>query len=437
MSPRRFPSRWPVVHSQRSQRSVWPLAFAALALAACDITEPLDEAAGRRPPDALRGQAAFVASCSGCHASGDGLDLAYFRFTDTTVVRRAVAHVDTATALDIVAYIHTLDVRPANRDVRLFQPGGSVLASDVAFAHELFGGDRWAADLTTERLQAIDPLHVKVAVPFPLWSIEKQNVDWMPDDSLPRAILDDQGALVRGSIGAYRAAPTVANLVRAVSAVRSAARRIENPGAPCVMEDSDRVDYQKCFQVRRWASTLVAQHMIRTSLTGRIDPTLHDVWWDVGDAVRQALSHAFLPFENGRELWASWMYLGWAFEPTRHASVYTGRGLVNVGLARHATFLALRSAVARPKGSTAPYEDVSSAATFAPAHWTLDAVRFGFNHLLERLAASDRPARAEQVITARQRVVSALELANRKVGPADRATLQQLAQRVLAALPER
>src|SRR5438128_3225954 len=62
----------------------------------------------RRPPSSTLfpyttlfrslGQIAFEQSCSPCHASRDGFDLAMFGFTDTTIIRRAVKHVDTATA---------------------------------------------------------------------------------------------------------------------------------------------------------------------------------------------------------------------------------------------------------------------------------------------------------------------------------------------------
>ncbi|MBI4513785.1 MAG: hypothetical protein HY702_06705, partial [Gemmatimonadetes bacterium] len=99
----------------------------AVGLAGCDSEDstPL-EPTGPEPftPSALRGHAAFVASCAPCHSTRDGFDLAFFAFTDTTIVRRAVNHVDTATALDIVAHIRSLDVKPVTRHVRPFQPRG-------------------------------------------------------------------------------------------------------------------------------------------------------------------------------------------------------------------------------------------------------------------------------------------------------------------------
>ena len=81
---------------------------------------------------------AFEGECGTCHASRDGFDLAHFGYSDTTVLRRAHGHVDTTTALDIVAHVRSLAVPRENRDLRIFQPGGEVLSSDLEFATRLF-----------------------------------------------------------------------------------------------------------------------------------------------------------------------------------------------------------------------------------------------------------------------------------------------------------
>jgi hypothetical protein len=397
-----------------------------------------DTVAGPATPDALplaalRGQAAFTRECAPCHASGDAVDLAFFNFTDTTIVRRAVAHVDTATALDIVAFVHTRSVPRASRSLRLFQPGALVLGGDAAFAAALFGADQWPADLTTQDLQAIDPLQVKAAVPLPLWSQENGNLDWMPDTPLPVAILDDQEGRARARLTAYRASSTIENLMAAVAALRGADRRLDNPGAPCLFDVVDRVpDYISCFEVRRWTSTLAAQHMIRRGMTGRLHRAAHAVWWDVGNAARKAV-HAGVALAQGERNWASWMYLGWIFEPGGFPSVYTGNGLLRIGLPRHAAFVALRSEVARPAGSITPYADAEFAARFAPAHWTVNVVRFGYAHLLERLRRGDLPP-ADRLVEARARVDSAYAVAARKVVADYRPALRHLADEVLTAL---
>ncbi len=386
------------------------------------------------PPsgDPLAGMVAFELECASCHASGDGVDLAFFDFPDTTIVRRAVAHVDTSTALDIVAHVATLGVEGADRDVRLFQPGGEILTSDVRFAEELFGMDGWPADLGSDGLRAIDPLQVRAAVPLPLWSVEEGNTDWMPDLPLPDAILDAHGSLPRALVAGYRAAPTEENLVLTTQVLRGASVQRDNPLAPCITNEPERADYAQCFEIQRWIATLSAQHMIRFGDSDRIHPAVHDNWWDVGMTVRRAIVRAGIDFESGFENWASWMYLGWIFEPSRHASTYTARGLANVGLDRHATFVALRSQVDRPPRSFAVYADLTTAARHAPPHWTRDAVAFGYRQVLERLAAGDVP-RDQDRAEARERILASFAIAARRLSEAERAALLLLAEEVLTA----
>src|SRR6266545_4205162 len=97
----------------RSLQLSFPLVV--LLVAGCSDAShgPIDPAAPK--PDVSLGHAAFVQSCSTCHASGDGFDLKTFGFSDTTIIRRAVKHVDTATARNIVAYIQTV-AAPRNEE---------------------------------------------------------------------------------------------------------------------------------------------------------------------------------------------------------------------------------------------------------------------------------------------------------------------------------
>ncbi len=404
--------------------------FTAAACGGAELASPPDTPR----PDPLLGRAAFQQECAGCHASADGFDLAFFGFTDTTIVRRAVAHVDTATALNIVAHIRALGVPPVREDTRLFQPGGATLAGDLEFALALFGRDAWPADLTTAGLRAIDPRGVRIAVPLPTWSAEDTNLDWMPDAPLPPAILDYAGKQAAGALAGYRAAPTRENLIRAVQTLRVADRVTANPGAPCLFEEADRVDYLVCFEVRRWTSSLVAQHMLRYGIEQSLGPDLHDTWWDVGNAARKSRQDPGRTVQNAVVNWASWMFLGWAFEPSRHPSVYTGGGFRQLGLTRHATFVALRSQVARPRNSPMVYDDLVQTARFAPNGWANSATSFALRHLLERLATGDRPTRPEQIAEARAEVVQAVTEASRKVPMADRPGLAALGEQVLAAL---
>jgi hypothetical protein len=318
-------------------------------------------------------------------------------------------------------------------ELRLFQ-AGTPLATDLDFAVALFGRDAWPADLTTAALLAIDPRQMRIAVQLPMWSDELSNLDWMPDTPLPSAILDFNGGLVAGTVAGYRAVPTTENLRRALMALRTAERTPANAGAPCLLEDPLRVNFRECFEVRRWASTLVAQHMLRFGVTQPLGPDLHDVWWDVGNAARRSRADASRPIANPVENWVTWMFLGWAFDPSRFPSVYTGGGFRQLGLVRHATFVAARSQVARPRNSPAVYADLLQVVRFSPNPWTTTATSFALRHLLERLNAGDRPQRPEQITEAIAQVNMAITEAGRKVSAADRDALAALGQQVIARL---
>jgi len=409
------------------------LAVSIVAGCSSDSTGP-EAPPGTPRPDPQLGRVAFEQACAQCHASRDGFDIAAFGFTDTTIIRRAVAHVDTATARNIVAYIRTVEATRQDEKERLFQPGGVPLASDLDLALALFGRDAWPAELTSAGLLAIDPRTVSVAARLPVWSDEGSNLDWMPDKPLPEAILGFSGGLVAAAITGYQATPTAANLLRAVNALRAADRSAANPGAPCLLDDSTRVNYRQCFEVRRWTSTLVALHLLRNGTDAGVGASVHDVWWDVGNAARKSrTADSAVAVPHAIENWVAWMFLGWSFDPSQHPSVYTGGGFRQMGLIRHATFVALRSQVARVRGSKSPYDDALNAERFAPAAWTTAVVTFGLHHLLERLRVGDRPSATNQP-DALATITTLLTEANRKAPLADRAGIQALGQEVLAAL---
>ncbi len=410
----------------------------SLALAGCgdEPVGPPGPSGGPLPAlvgDAIAGAAMFAEHCGTCHASRDGFDVAFFAFPDTTIVRRAVRHVDTATALDIVAHVRTFALRPADRTTRVFQPRQALFASDIEFALGLFGADRWPSDLTSEALLSIDPRDVQVAVEFPVWSVEESNVDWMPEVPIDASLLDFAGGAARQALDRYYATRSLDDLGRVVAALRVADRSPVNLDAPCVEQPDtpdplSRFRPEECFEARRWTSTLVAQQMLRMGIAAPISAELHDVWWDVGNAARRAAQRRD-DFPNAVENWAAWMYLGWSFAPQQHASVYLGIALNERGLPRHSTFVALRSQVARPPRSLAPYRDLRNAALFSPPTWTREAVRFGLTHLVERLERGWVP-RDEALAEARASVDEAYEIAARKLFGLGTDELAQLRDRV-------
>ena len=417
----------------RALRFSLPLAL--LLAAACSDSQrnPTDPILPQ--PDLRLGQMAFEQSCSGCHASHDGFDIRTFGFTDTTIIRRAVKHVDSLTARNIVAYIHSLNAPPQDKMLRLFQPRGAAVTTDVDFAISLFGRDAFPDDMTTASLAAIDPRNVQIAVKLPVWADEDTNMDWMPDIALPPGILNYNGSLAAAAIAGYTAAPTKENLTRALSAIKSADRATANIDAPCLLEDTLRVRFQECFDVRRWASTLVALYMMHNGMNENLGGDIHDIWWDVGNAARQSTKFAKnVPIANPAQNWTAWMYLGWSFDPSKHSSFYLGNGFKTLNLMREAAFVAVRSEIARPKNSASVYEDVLNAERFSPNAWAAAVTSFALRHLNERMQSGERPADATAKATALSQINSTLSESAKKVSATDMTKLNTLAAPILTIL---
>lgn len=381
------------------------------------------------------GRAAFATSCATCHASGDGFDLAFFGFADSTIIRRAVFHVDTATALAIVAHVRSLDVASVGRDARPFQVPRA--ASDVDFAFRLFDADAWPADLDEEGLLAVDPTRVAAAVAFPVWSDEASNLDWMPGAPLPPEVLGSPGGPVQRTLAAYRARPGDATLLRTVRALRRAAH--DSASGPCFQSDDGALrDPAVCFEAARWTASLGAQHVLRAGA----DPTdppggstaVADAFWDVGQAARRGLLRNQAPVDHAEENWVSWMYMGWTLAPGNHASVYSASGLARVGLPRHGAFLALRSMVSRPDGSHQPFADLSTAARVAPAAWLGDAYATGLSVLEARVARGWVPGSDAAREEARRSLSMAADAVSRRMGAVKSAALVARTLALLDAL---
>ena len=417
-------------------------AVVALCLTACgdSSTSPDNGTPGTpntpiTPPSsaALRGRAAFVANCASCHNSADGVDLAFFNFADSTITRRALKHVDQATTNDILAHLATLRSNPHPRDERLFQPGGVVLANDAAFGQALFPGDVFPTDMTTARMRALNRTTVSVAIPFPRWSVENSNLDWLPDVPPSSAVMGDQNGLPQRALDAYRANPTQSNLLTVMVALFSALERDDSPG-PCHFESRGRVDANECFQATRWASILVAQHMMRNNLTAPLpDTSFHNLWWEVGESVRRAGMAGTNP-ANALQNRNAWMYLGWMFGADARPSLYILPTLEGGGYPRHATWVIVRGMVDRPVNSPLPYDDVMNLPRYGADPWLYGALRFSYRHLLERINAGDLPPSARRA-EARNKVSTSFNEASPRLTTAQRDDLRILSQAVLNVLP--
>ena len=381
----------------------------------------------------MSGRAAFEQNCSTCHTNLDAFDLAYFSYPDTAIVRRAVKHVDSVTAWAIANYTKSLITPHVPRTTRLFQPGGAVASSDVDFAIRLFGVDKWPSSLTAAQLKAINPLTVRIAPKVLLWSDERSSLDWLPDVALPPALLTFGGSAGAKALAAYRASPTIPNLTAAVSAIWAADHDANNSGAPCVFFIATRVKYEQCYEARRWMSSLIAQHMLRNGITQSIGPVPANIWWEVGDAARRSRGKVGQVADAGQN-WAVWMYLGWMLDPARVPAVYTTGGLRLLGLNRHASFVALRSLVARPAGSYDEdlnvYIDFRELGQSVPAHWATPAASLGLRNILDRLNVGDRPPRGTLTTMAIGMLDAGMTALLAKVSLTDKTTLNALAAQI-------
>ena len=407
----------------RATRWSVPLFALSLALGACAEGTGADgDLLLPGLPDPSRGAIAFEESCAGCHSSGDGFDLARFGFADSTVLRRATAHVDTATALDIIAHVRDLGVSPVDRDLRIFQPRGAPAEDDVSFALTAFGRDEWPQAWGEDDLLAVDPLDLSWAVAFPVWSDEESSLDWMPNQPPSDEILDARGGFARGALGGYAAAPTEENLDRAVQALRLVSHDRTSAVAPCAQtEDGALAEPAECFEVTRWTATLAGQHLLRYGLSFDGDiaggTRAQDAFWDVGQAARRGLLKNQTPVDHAEENWVSWMVMGWVFAPQNHASGYTASGLRRAGLPRHATFVALRSLAARSPGTDQSYKDLRVAAAHAPSAWLEAAITTGVRTLESREARGEAPTSTIRRAEAVAALESTIATLRRRMGP--------------------
>lgn len=403
-------------------RIVEPLFCLLLAACGGDLVA-VTEAPTLSPPDPIAGRAAFVTSCAGCHMSRDGWDLAYFGFADSTIVRRALKHVPLQTARDIAAHIRTLQVAPVGRLARPFQPGGTQLADDRAFALQIFGADDWPAEMDAVRLRAFDPRAIPVGLDMPMWSKESSDLDWMPNDSLPGDLLDAQGGAPRYALEAYYADPTLDHLGAAVVALGTAGEE----AGPCAFRPKG-VDPAACFEVRRWVASLVAVHFLRYGMPDTVDRVFSDTWWDVGDLARK-ITDERLP--EHASIASPWLYMGWTFDQHRILP-YLVAGLETRGWSRLATFVMMRSMVEQQEDRVAPYRNLQSAVSLAPAHWAANVLESGLNILIAQINEGNAPKDA-RVQEAADEIARAFMHAQAKA-PAETQELEPLREQLFARL---
>jgi hypothetical protein len=398
-SPAFSPGRSPTCSTGKT------LAFGLTALLAVGCGG--DETVGPEGPalgDPDLGRVAFQTSCASCHASGDGFDLAFFGFPDADIVRRAAPHVDSATARDIAAYVETLPVTSMEPDVRPFQPGSGEPTADPDFWRGIFDTEGWPdGGVTVEHLRGLDLRDETLSIPFPRWSSEVDESDWMPEEPLPDAVLDADGGAVRAALDAYYASPADDRLLEVVRTFRDVSSDPNrNDAGVCAGGASTHRYPRACFEARRWVSSLAAVHLFRKGEFRQVPYELAHLWWETGEA---AVTVFFDRDAVDRVTVASWLAMSSTFAPGGfpspgsglvEAAGYMGQFLQSSGRPRLAVAITLRRLVSRgPVHADHPvnaYRDAQLATLRAPREMVADVLEFGLGFLLAEQAEGRLPS---------------------------------------------
>lgn len=361
--------------------------------------------------DVARGKELFRAECSACHANIDGWDFKAFAFPDTMIHRRALDHVDFQEGLDIVSFIQSQDIpsRPNTSmgvsEMPPFQPGDRILDSDHEFAIELFGQDQWPEHITPEDLTEYDPTQVSLPFALPRWSVEEDESDWLPEKPLPDRIL--VSGEVERQMEVYQQNRSDENLIRLWRAIRANDEKADR--FPPDIESR----YIEALEVKRWVSTLMATHAMRSgdeiakmkelvsmTVDGKPTKDLHhspiSEMWAVGDIFRSGNSHIFSePYVNDiREpaaLASKWFYVSWQFSQMQSdfSLRYFTNVLSNFGYERVGAYILGYTIVSGQFGHQKAYSVMEGFDHRIPEHWQPNLLHFAMNGYLWRIENGD------------------------------------------------
>lgn len=426
-----------------------PIVLPELEVLPCEAEARPEADVGACPAgaDPTQGLAAFRTACAQCHVHSDGWDLAHFGYSDADIVRRASAHVDTATACSIVAWVRGLDVPRKGPTHRPFRPGCAVAATDGAFGRQLFRGDLWPRDLTREQLLALRPREVATALPMLPWSDETSRTDWMPERPLPETLLAEHDGALRAAIDAYVEDRTTERLLHAAALFRELTEGDAGSGRICEGPEGFHTTPEPCFQARKWMAALAGQHVLRFGLEDQVPGEVVDLWWDVGAAEATIASRNSPSRAVHDQSGSTWMYLSWSLDPLRQRTLpfYFPELVEQAGLGRHTVYSMLYSAALaseeRPDTARAYELVLAAAASRAPQQWSYDATAWGLDLLLSGQARGLRPATPEERERARtfmsyMRVHVSMSLEPTYFTREQQKELQALVDQVVAGLQE-
>lgn len=374
------------------------------------------------------GHQLFLSSCTRCHTH-EGQDIVHIQFADSTILRRAVFHNDTAAGMKIIAWLSTIsDSTGADTltPTRIpFQPGNRVLTSDAEFGIRLFGQDQWPANLTRDSLLKHNPSNVLVPLRLMPWSDEQSEYDWLggvPDDPLPYGLRHHP--TVQNMMNRYDADRTIPNAIALAKRVMNEAHNLSIPDAPCRYPD-DRANFDgvKCGRVGDWIGTFLYTACL---ITGDLDgcmPQISGMLWEVGHLYHKA--QQFGKFVPERDLQiAGWMHVSFLTDRNlnKQSSYETG-ALHDLGYPRMATWIALRTQVERPSGTILMCADAHVAALDGGPQWAENALTFAYKELQYRAQHNMLPANQ----SACAGYVDKAQVAVGRYAPAIKTRLQPLA----------
>ena len=326
--PSRRPAAYPEsVLTSGQPTSSWGGGASAYPLSTADVNSRLTQGlAIYRSPSSMNG------ACASCH-SPDGYDIAKIGFSDATIRRRALAHVSSDQADQLVEYIHAMRVkygiqRPLNpATYRPMQPQFEALPGatpddrDVSFMNYLhdtvklklatdFIDTEDKAVATEAQLQAIDLSTMKIGVPLDRWSEDRADglssvesstigghsgsvAEWIPFMATrPKA---GQEAAYYALYDAYAANPTDANFWRYYDAIGDITE-----SATDLTGGTYQLGYN--WMQEKYRALAVATHMLRHDtidypkrtadlpgddlVANRATAIARDPIWRVGDIVR-------------------------------------------------------------------------------------------------------------------------------------------------------
>jgi hypothetical protein len=316
-------------------------------------------------------------SCMSCHVSKDGYDIALFNNIDSIglmnrTFHRALKHVSTQDAIDVMNYIKSLTkgkVTPRNSLKNVYQPGADVV-TEGQFATSI-GLNKTSYSLG--QINGWDFTQIKAPITLPAWIDTASINDIMPDK--PLQLLKENNAQVKNAYTQYLNNPSDENYVRFKRTVfNNLTEGQKHPG------EHGYSDFMESYNTMKWMSSMYIQHVIRyrdgkfgtfdITVDGQLSDNVYesvlDPIWFAGDIARRSLDNGSLSqqLQERDQVRSTWLYLGWIGNYGKTAnfeSKYISEALLSKGFQYLSQAVIMKSLVNRPNNTQALYDDLRTA----------------------------------------------------------------------------